>query len=77
MLSASATEGDWIKDLRIKGAKKTKQSVQGGARDKESACHSDSEVGSLLQEVFPAQDWTQVSCIAGRFFTNWTTKEPQ
>ena len=23
------------------------------------------------------RDWTQVSCIAGRFFTSWATKEAQ
>ena len=28
-------------------------------------------VGSLSQP----RDWTQVSCIAGRFFTSWTTRE--
>ena len=26
---------------------------------------------SLLHLIFPTQDWTGVSCIAGRFFTNW------
>ena len=33
------------------------------------------EVGSLflLQAIFPNQDRTQVSCTAGRFFTNWAT----
>ena len=31
---------------------------------------------SLLQEVFPDQgDQAQVSCIAGRFFTVWATRE--
>ena len=30
---------------------------------------------SLLQGIFPTQDQTQVSCIAGRFFTNWATRE--
>ena len=28
---------------------------------------------SLLQRIFP----TQVSCIAGRFFTSWATREAQ
>ena len=30
---------------------------------------------SLLQGIFPTQDWTYVSCIAGRFFTNWAIRE--
>ena len=29
---------------------------------------------SLLQGIFPTRDWTQVSCIAGRFFTRWATR---
>ena len=32
-------------------------------------CHT------LLQGIFPTQNWTQVSCIAGRFFTIWATRE--
>ena len=34
-------------------------------------------VGShfLLQGIFLLRDWTQVSCIAGRFFTIWATSE--
>ena len=32
---------------------------------------------SLLQEIFPTQDQTQVSCIAGGFFTSWATREVQ
>ena len=30
---------------------------------------------SLLQGLFTTRDQTQVSCIAGRFFTSWTTRE--
>ena len=30
---------------------------------------------SLLQGIFPPKDWTQVSHIAGRFFTSWATRE--
>ena len=30
---------------------------------------------SLLQGIFPTQDQTQVSCIAGGFFTLWATGE--
>ena len=30
---------------------------------------------SLLQGIFPTKDWTQVSCIAGEFFTSWATRE--
>ena len=30
---------------------------------------------SLLQEIFPTRDQTQISCIAGRFFTSWVTRE--
>ena len=30
---------------------------------------------SLVQEIFPTQGWTQVFCIAGGFFTSWTTRE--
>ena len=35
------------------------------------------EVGChfLLQGIFPTQDWTGVSLIAGRFFTIWATRE--
>ena len=32
---------------------------------------------SLLQGIFPTQDWTQVSRIAGGYFTNWATREAQ
>ena len=32
---------------------------------------------SLLQGIFPTLDRTQVSRIAGGFFTNWTTREAQ
>ena len=32
---------------------------------------------ALLQEIFPAQDQTQVSRIAGRFFTIWAPMEVQ
>ena len=36
-------------------------------------------VGSLalLQGIFPTQDWTQVSCITGGFFTSWATRKAQ
>ena len=34
-------------------------------------CHA------LLQGIFPTQDQTQVSCIAGGFFTIWATREAQ
>ena len=30
---------------------------------------------SLLQGIFPTQESNQVSCIAGRFFTNWAIRE--
>ena len=29
----------------------------------------------LLQEIIPTQDWTQISCIAGKFFTTWAIRE--
>ena len=29
---------------------------------------------SLLQGIFPTQDQTQVSCVAGGFFTNWAIR---
>ena len=32
---------------------------------------------SLHQGIFPTQDWTQVSHIAGGFFTIWVTREAQ
>ena len=32
---------------------------------------------SLLQGIFPPRDWTQVSHIAGRFFTSWAIREAQ
>ena len=32
---------------------------------------------SLLQGIFPTLGSTQVSCIAGRFFTSWVTREAQ
>ena len=30
---------------------------------------------SFSRGAFQPSNWTQVSCIAGRFFTNWTTRE--
>ena len=30
---------------------------------------------SLLQGIFPTQGSNQVSCIAGRFFTSWSTRK--
>ena len=30
---------------------------------------------SFSRGSFPPRDWTQVSCIAGRFFTVWTTRK--
>ena len=35
-------------------------------------------VGSLsvLQRIFRLRNWTKVSCIAGRFFTNWDIRPP-
>ena len=30
---------------------------------------------SLLQEIFPTQDWTQVSRTAGGLFTSWASRE--
>ena len=52
--------------------------------------HMDYKVHGILQarilewvaipsSTGPSQpkDWTQVSCIAGRFFTSWATKEAQ
>ena len=32
-------------------------------------CHA------LLQGIFPPRDQTQVSCIVGRFFADWATRE--
>ena len=29
----------------------------------------------LLQGIIPNQDWTQVSCTAGKFFTIWATRD--
>ena len=47
-----------------------------------SSVHGDSpgkntrvDCHTLLQGIFPTQNWTQVSCIAGRFFTIWATRE--
>ena len=46
-----------------------------------SSVHEDSpgkntgvDCHTLLQGIFPTQNWTQVSCIAGRFFTIWATR---
>ena len=36
-----------------------------------SGCHA------CLQGIFPTQDWTQVSLIAGGFFTDWATRKPK
>ena len=30
---------------------------------------------SLLQQIFPIQESNRVSCISGRFFTNWAIRE--
>ena len=32
---------------------------------------------ALLQGIFQPRDQTQVSCIAGEFFTAWATREAQ
>ena len=32
---------------------------------------------SFSRGSFQPRDWTQVSCIAGRFFTTWATREDQ
>ena len=32
---------------------------------------------SLLQRIFPTQDWTKVTHIAGWFFTCWATGKPK
>ena len=32
---------------------------------------------SLFQGIFPTRDSNKVSCIAGKFFTSWTTRETQ
>ena len=32
---------------------------------------------SLLQGIFPTQDWTYVSCIASGFFASWVPREAQ
>ena len=29
----------------------------------------------LLQEIFPTSNWIHVSCIVGRFFTDWVNRE--
>ena len=46
-----------------------------------SSVHGDSsgknigvDCHTLLQGIFPTQNLTQVSCIAGRFFTIWATR---
>ena len=31
---------------------------------------------SFSRGSFPPRNWTWVSCIAGRFFTDWATREP-
>ena len=36
---------------------------------------SDLAAAALLQGSFRLRDWTQVSCISGRFFTVWATRE--
>ena len=47
-------------------------------------CHEILEVKILewvsipfSREPYQPRDWTQVSCIAGRFFTSWATREAQ
>ena len=46
-----------------------------------SSVHGDSDMNTevnclaLLQGIFPTCDWIQVSCIEGRFFTTWGTRE--
>ena len=32
---------------------------------------------SLLEDIIPTSDWTQVSHIAGGFFTSWAIREDQ
>ena len=45
-------------------------SAHGGSPGKNTGvgCHF------LFQGIFPIQDWSQISCIASRFFTDWATK---
>jgi len=40
-----------------------------------SLSHKGSPSVSLHQGIFPTRNWTGVSCIAGRFFTSWATRE--
>ena len=55
-----------LMDCRLPGF-----SVHGDSPGKNTGrgCHA------LLQGIFPTQDWIQVSCIAGGFFTDWATRE--
>ena len=48
-------------------------SVHGDSQGKNTGvgCHA------LLQGIFQPRDWTRVSCIAGRFFSPWVTREIQ
>ena len=50
-----------------------------GSSVHEDSPRKDTGVGwhALFQSVFPTQEQTQVSCIAGRFFTIWATREAQ
>ena len=41
----------------------------GFSRQEYWSCHA------LFQVIFPTQGWTHISCIAGRFFTDWATRE--
>ena len=51
----------------------TPGSVHGDSPSKNDGmgCHA------LLQKIFPTQDWSQVSCTEGGFFTIWAPREAQ
>ena len=45
--------------------------VDSPSKNTSVGCHA------LLQVIFPTHNWTQVSCTAGGFFTDWATREAQ
>ena len=71
----------WISTLHFASSESENHSVVSDSATQwiMNSLGQNTEVGSLslLQGIFPTWDQTQVSCIAGRIFTSWATREAQ
>ena len=65
----------WFSDLESKSHSVVSDSLQpNGLYSPWNSPDQNTGVGSLLSQH---KDQTQISCIAGRFFTSWATREAQ